>query len=187
VSEPHSDRAENPESAETTLSGGRGDALFAAVYDRLKAVAGRRLAAHPGASLQTTALVHEVYLRMHGASDLAFRHPSQFFTYAARAMRHLLSDRARDRLRIRAGGGWLRVTLTGVDQHVAIDSAEQAIALESAMLKLESEDVRAAQVVELLYFAGLTLEQTADILGLTRRTIDRDWRFARAFLKSELG
>lgn len=174
-------------SDEPALSGVQGDALFAEVYDRLKAVAGNRLAAHPGASLQTTALVHEVYLRMRGASELTFGHPSQFFTYAARAMRHLLSDRARDRLRVRAGGSWLRITLTGVDQQLAIESADQAMALETALEKLEIEDGRAAQVVELLYFGGLTLEQTAEVLGLTRRTIDRDWRFARAFLKSELG
>ena len=162
------------------------DALFSEVYDRLKAMAGKRLSSQPGHSLQTTALVHELYLRMQGG-DLAFDDPSQFFAYAARAMRHLLLDRARDRLTLRAGGQWLPVTLSGIDEQFAIDSAEQGLALEAALVKLEADDPRAARVVELLYFAGLTLEQVAGVLDLTRRTIDRDWRFARAFLRSELG
>jgi len=160
--------------------------MFTAVYDRLKAMAGRRLAAGARGTLDTTALVHELYLRLNDKDGLRFGHPAQFFTYAARAMRHLLADRARDRLRQRAGGAWLRVTLTGLDFKLAIDSAEQALALDEILRNLEAVDARAAQVVELRYFTGLTLEQTADTLGLARRTIDRDWRFARAYLKSEL-
>ena len=89
--------------------------LFDAVYTRLKAMAGRQLSQHRGDTLDTTALVHELYLRIGTNPELAFEHPAQFFTYAARAMRHLLSDRARDRMRQRAGGDWLRVTLTGLD------------------------------------------------------------------------
>lgn len=149
-------------------------------------MAGKRLALQPGGSLQTTALVHELYLRMHGGEEKVFDHPARFFAYASRAMRHLLVDRARDRLRDRAGGGWQRVTLSGIDQQIAIDSAEKALVLENGLTRLEAEDARAAQVVQLLYFAGLTLEQTAQTLGLARRTIDRDWRFARAFLKTAL-
>lgn len=167
--------------------GGGTNLLFAAVYDRLKAMAGKRLAAGARGTLETTALVHELYLRLSAGDELKFAHPSQFFTYAARAMRHLLSDRARDRLRQRAGGGWVRVTLSGAEQRLAIESAEQALALDDVLRRLEAVDKRAAQVVELLYFAGLTLEQTAEALDLSRRTIDRDWRFARAFLKTELG
>jgi RNA polymerase sigma factor (TIGR02999 family) len=99
----------------------------------------------------------------------------------------LLADRARDRLRQRAGGDWARVTLTGADERLAIDSAEQALAIDEALRKLEQVDERAARVVELIWFAGLTHEQAASTLGLNRRTIERDWRFARAYLKSELG
>lgn len=160
--------------------------LFELVYDRLKAMAGKRLSLQAAGSLQTTALVHELYLRMQAGGEKVFEHPAQFFAYASRAMRHLLADRARDRLRQRAGGDWQRVTLSGIDQQLAIDSAEQAMILENGLIRLEAEDARAAQVVELLYFAGLTLEQVAQALGLARRTIDRDWRFARAFLKAEL-
>src|SRR5512142_2658689 len=162
------------------------DALFDAVYARLKAMAGRQLArGQTRASLDTTALVHELYLRVSTNRELEFAHPAQFFAYAARAMRHLLRDRARDRLRQRAGGGWVRMTLTGSDP-IAITSAEQALALDEALVKLAHADARAAHVVELRYFAGLSLEQVAETLNLARRTIDRDWRFARAFLHDQL-
>ncbi|MEP6483931.1 MAG: ECF-type sigma factor, partial [Rudaea sp.] len=86
----------------------------------------------------------------------------------------------------RAGGDWQRITITGSDARLAIDSAEQALALESALQQLEGADARAARVVELHYFAGLTLAQIAEMLDLARRTIDRDWRFARAFLHDRL-
>ncbi len=162
------------------------DELFVAVYDRLKAMAGKRLAAKSPETLNTTALVHELYLRMSSASPGTFAHPSQFFAYAARAMRHLLMDRARHRLRERAGGGWMGITLTGADQRLAIESAEQALELDQALERLAAADARALQVVELVHFAGLTLEQTAETLGLSRRTVDRDWRFARAFLRTAL-
>ena len=170
----------------TPPAGASADVLFDAVYARLKAMAGRQLAGRDRGSIDTTALVHELYLRVSARRELEFQHPAQFFAYAARAMRHLLCDRARDRLRQRAGGEWQRVTLTGTDQQLAIDSAEQALALDAALAQLGHDDTRAAQVVELRYFAGLSLEQIAEMLGLTRRTIDRDWRFARAFLHERL-
>lgn len=163
------------------------DALFSEVYERLKAMAGRQLARGARGTLDTTGLVHDLYLRIGTNDGLAFDHPNQFFTYAARAMRHLLADRARDRLRQRAGGDWVRTTLTGSDYRLAIDSAEQALALDEALHRLAIEDARAARVVELICFAGLDQDQAADALGLARRTVGRDWRFARAFLKTELG
>ena len=163
------------------------DALFAQVYDRLKAMAGRRLNHAARGTLDTTALVHELYLRIGSRDGLSFTHPDQFFTYAAQAMRHLLADRARDRLRQRAGGDWQRTTLTGSDFRLAIDSAEQALALDEALQRLEQVDARAARVVELVWFAGLEQEQVAGVLDVALRTVARDWRFARAFLKNELG
>ena len=162
------------------------DALFGQVYERLKAMAGRQLGAGQH-TLDATGLVHELYLRIGADRDLVFAHPDQFFTYAARAMRHLLADRARGRLRFRAGGEWVRTTLTGSDWRLALDSAEEALELDDAMHKLEEVDVRAARVVELVCFAGLEHEQAAQALGVAPRTVARDWRFARAFLKSELG
>ena len=163
------------------------DALFDAVYARLKAMAGRQLAGRAHDTLDTTALVHELYLRCSSQGDLVFAHPAQFFAYAARAMRNLLINRARDRMSMKAGGQWQRTTLTEGDERLALDTAEQALMLERALRHLEQADARAAQVVELRYFAGLSLEQVAENLQLARRTIDRDWRFARAFLKAEFG
>jgi RNA polymerase sigma factor (TIGR02999 family) len=165
----------------------RNDALFETVYARLKAMAGRRLASAHADTLQTTALVHELYLRIGSDDALVFEHPAQFLAYAAQAMRHLLANRARDRLRQKAGGDWQRVTLTGATQQLSIDSAAQAIEIDDGLRRLEQVDARAAHVVELLMFAGATLEEAASALGVTRRTVDRDWRFARAFLKAELG
>jgi RNA polymerase sigma factor (TIGR02999 family) len=162
------------------------DALFVAVYARLKAMAARQLASRRSATLYTTELVHELYLRMGQRQPLQFEHPAQFFSYAARAMRHLLLNRARDRLRLCAGGQWLQITLDDRDTRLAIDTAEQTLALDAALDALEQADARAAQVVELRYFAGLSLEQIGETLGLARRTIDRDWRFARAFIKARM-
>lgn len=162
-------------------------ALFAAVYARLKAMAARKISdQRAGITIDTTALVHELYLRVCTNRELEFNHRSQFFAYAARAMRHLLSDRARDRMRQHAGGDWQRVTLTGTDTQIAVESAEQALSLDEALTDLERADQRAARVVELRYFAGMTLEQVAELLELNRRTVDRDWRFARAFLNDKL-
>jgi len=163
------------------------DELFNAVYDRLKAMASRQLSRGAPGTLDTTALVHELYLRFDRDRDLAFEHPAQFFAYAARAMRHLLADRARARLRLKAGGEWMRTTLgTDAGDALAITNAEQALALDEALTRLEQDDARAARVVELRYFAGLPAERIAELLQLTRRTVDRDWRYARAFLHAAL-
>ena len=102
-------------------------------------------------------------------------------------VRNLLANRARDRLSQRAGGQWLRVTLTDGDERLALDTAEHVLNLERALARLEQHDERAARVVELRYFAGLSLEQVATTLQLARRTVDRDWSFARAFLEVEFG
>lgn len=185
MSDRKKDGATDPAPVEAVVSIGT-DALFAKLYTRLKAMASRQLGSRPGATLHTTALVHELYLRVGRSRELSFEQPAQFFAYAARAMRHLLNDRARDRLRLRAGGAWVSVTLDSEDVRLAIDSAEEALAMEDALVLLESSNARAARVVELRYFAGLSLEQTAEAMGLARSTIDRDWRFARAFLHAKL-
>ena len=159
------------------------DALFVEVYDRLKAMASRKR--HPGDTLDTTALVHELYLRVGNRHELAAIEEGRFFAYAAKAMRNLLIDRARSR--VGPAGTWMATTLDDDDQRLSIESADEALALEAALVRLEKVDPRAAKVVEIRYFAGLSLEQTASALGLVRRTVDRDWSFARAFLHAELG
>src|SRR5690606_26107985 len=98
-----------------------------------------------------------------------------------------LADRARNRARQRAGGDWQRITLTGSDQRLALQSAEEALALDAAIERLAATDARAAQVLELRYFAGMDTAALAGVLGISRRTAERDWEFARAFLQAELG
>lgn len=157
------------------------DALFVEVYDRLKAMASRELARNDGATLNTTALVHELYMKVCSGHERTFADPAQFFGYAAQAMRHILVDRARQRLRIKRGGGAVAVELDP-DDAIADATAGNALELDEALKKLERDDPRAAQLVTLHYFAGLPLPRIAEILGVTERTLSRDWRFARAFL-----
>ena len=159
-----------------------GDPLFGGLYRRLKAMASRqRMRDGAPSTLCTTELVHEAYLRV-GAMDERFTHEAQFFAYAARAMRHILTDAARRRLQPMRGGDLVRLALDDpLAQSVNIDP-ELALQLDDALTALEREDSRAAQVVELHYFSGLDLQQIAQLLGLNRRTVGRDWTYARAFL-----
>jgi len=158
------------------------DPAFGDIYQRLKAMASRqRLRGGAPNTLCTTELVHEAYLRM-GALDDRFPHEAQFFAYAARAMRHILTDAARRRLQPMRGGDLVRVTLDDpMSQAVSVDP-ELALQIDDALVALEREDARAAQVVELHYFSGIDLQQVAKVLGLNRRTVSRDWNYARAFL-----
>jgi len=175
------------ESPPTPAPGTSVDALFDEVYDRLKAMAGRQRArSGEPLTLGTTELVHELYLRMGAGGDKRFEAPVQFFAYAARAMRTILIDAARSRGHLKHGGDLQRVSMTdpAVDE-VEVDPA-RAIQLDAALKQLEIEDARAARVVELHYFAGLSLQQIAELLGVVRRTVDRDWRYARAFLMTQV-
>lgn len=165
----------------------RTDELFAEVYARLKSMAARQRAAAHGASIEPTVLVHELYLRMSANRELAFSHPAQFFCYAAQAMRHLLLDLAHAHRSSRGGGQWLQITLTARNDSFAVESADQVITLDRSLNRLAEQDARAAKVIELRYFAGLTSEQAAEALGISKRTADRDWLFALAFLKTDLG
>ncbi|HJT97875.1 MAG TPA: ECF-type sigma factor [Rhodanobacteraceae bacterium] len=170
-----------PTTSTSTAMPGTPDALFVEVYERLKSMASRELARADGATLDTTALVHELYVRLSSSRELAFDEPAQFFGYAAQAMRHILVDRARQRLRIKRGSGVAPVELDP-DEAIADATAGQALELDEALTKLERDNPRAAQLVALHYFAGLPLPRIAVILGVTERTLSRDWRFARAFL-----
>lgn len=162
------------------------DRLFADVYQRLKAMASRQRARAGAATLNTTAIVHEVYVRLCDENGPAFAEPVQFFSYAARAMRTILIDSARRRLcrqRIGLDGG---TDAQRAAYRAADTSAEHALDIDVALCKLEHDDPRAARLVELHYFAGLSLPQIAEVLGVTTRTLNRDWRFARAFLYGSL-
>lgn len=168
-------------------SPGSGEALFAEVYDRLKAMASRRLAAGPRQTLETTGLVHELYLRMAGGDGPRFAAQAQFFAYAARAMRHILVDAARERAQLKDGGGQKRLALSDPALgEVQVDPL-LALALDAGLSALEAADPRAARVVELHWFAGLPLPRVAELLGIGERTAHRDWQFARAFLADHAG
>ncbi|HEX3124119.1 MAG TPA: ECF-type sigma factor [Rhodanobacteraceae bacterium] len=163
------------------------DPIYADLYGRLKAMASRQRA-RGGAprTLCTTELVHEAYLRM-GESNFRYEQTAQFFAYAARAMRHILTDAARRRIQPKRGGDQARLMLSDPAVDSVLVDPQLALQLDDALVALEREDARAAQVVELHYFAGLDLQQVADTLGVARRTADRDWRYARAFLAARAG
>ena len=163
--------------------------LLPLVYDELRRLAARRLAREsPGQTLQPTALVHEAYLRLVGPADgKPWDGRGHFFAAAAEAMRRIVLDRARDRKRLKRGGGRRRDSLD-LDSLVADDApADDVIDLDAALGRLERADPRCAELVKLRLFAGLTLDEAASTLGVVRRTAERDWAFARAWLFKELG
>src|SRR5262245_7243051 len=157
--------------------------LLPLVYDELRKLAAARMAAEqPGHTLQPTALVHEAYARLVGqAEDQRWDSHRHFFAAAAEAMRRILIDRARDKHRLKRGGGWRRLRLDRLDLSVA-EPPEDLLALDEALERLAREDPPCAELVKLRFFAGLTLEEAAAALGLARRTADRSWAFARSWL-----
>lgn len=163
------------------------DDLVDGLYLQLRVLARseRRRGGAPD-TLHTTALVNELYLKLADAERLRFGEPKQFFSYAAQAMRHILLDRAKLQMRLKHGDERLRVPLTNPDiAAIAVDPAN-ALELDAALDQLLLRDERAAEVVHLHYFAGLPLQQVAELLDIAPRTVARDWRFASAFLKSRL-
>jgi RNA polymerase sigma factor (TIGR02999 family) len=161
--------------------------LLPLVYEELRKLAARRLAGEkPGQTLQPTALVHEAYLRLVGAEEAQrWDNRGHFFAAAAQAMRRLLIDNARRRNSEKHGGGWQRVDL--LDAELAVDSAtDDLLAVDEAMSKLAAHDPLMARLVELRFFAGLTLPQAAAALNISLRTANRHWTYARAWLRREL-
>jgi RNA polymerase sigma factor (TIGR02999 family) len=157
--------------------------LLPLVYDELRKLAANRLAREPsGQTLQPTALVHEAYLRLVGkAPDRPFAGRSHFFAAAAEAMRRILVDRARDRRRQKRGGGSRRVRID-LDAILVEPPGDDLLALDEALIALAREDPVGAELVKLRAFAGLTLAEAADVLGIGRRTADRYWAYARAWI-----
>jgi RNA polymerase sigma factor (TIGR02999 family) len=154
--------------------------LLPLVYDELRRLAAAKLAQEmPGQTLQATALVHEAYLRLVG--DQQFDGRGHFFAAAAEAMRRILLNRARDKKRVKRGGGLRRIDLERIE--VALDTDdEQLIALDEALIDLAAEDADATRLVNLRFFAGLGLKDAASSLGIPLRTAERQWAYARAWL-----
>ncbi len=185
-----------PDRAEVTrilAAVGRGDGqaardLLPLVYDELRRLAARRLALEtPGQTLQATALVHEAYLRLVGPADgKPWDGRGHFYAAAAEAMRRIVLDRARDRKRLKRGGTRRRESLD-LDSLIADDApADDLIDLDEALDRLAGVDPRGAELVKLRLYAGLTLDEAAEALGVVRRTAERDWAFARAWLFRQL-
>ena len=160
--------------------------LLPLVYDELRRLAGHRMANEvQGHTLQPTALVHEAWLRLARENHNQFENRSHFFAAAAEAMRRILIEHARRKSAQRRGGGLERVDLEQIDiPEKATDAT--LVRVNEALAALEREDARAAELVKLRFFAGLSVEQAALALGVTDRTARRDWRFARAWLANAL-
>ena len=161
--------------------------LLPFVYEELRKLAHHRLKHEPpGHTLQATALVHEAYLRLLADPGACWNNRRHFVAAAAEAMRRILVERARKYHRLKHGGGRRRLALDDVDPAQREESGELLIELDEALRKLEVADAVRADVVKLRYFAGLTIEQTADVLGISPATVKRQWHFAQAWLCHEI-
>jgi len=157
------------------------------VYDELRQLAAAQLRRErPGHTLQPTALVNEAYLRLVGASQPPWGNRGAFFGAAAQAMHRILIDHARRRMRQKRGGGAPPVSLSRAGP-TSWDEPERLLALDEALRRLVEVDARSAEVIKLRYFGGLSITQTAEALGVSERTVKREWSFARAWLRHELG
>ena len=159
--------------------------LLPLVYDELRRLAAQKLAREkPGQTLDATALVHEAYLRL--AGDRAFQDGDHFFAAAAEAMRRILVERARRKRAQKRGGGAPRFELTEADR-VVVPDPETLLAVDEALALLAAEDPQAADLARLRLFAGLSVEEAAAALRLSRSTAFRDWAYARAWIAARLG
>ena len=161
--------------------------LFPLVYDELRRIARRqRRRAAPPDTLNTTAVVHEAFLKLAGSRNLSVEDRRHFFATAARAMRQIVVDHARAHMTRKRGGGARRIDLEQADLRVD-DRAAEIVELDLALDRLGKLSERLGKIVELRFFAGLTVDESAEILGIHSRTVKKDWRKARAFLFRELG
>jgi RNA polymerase sigma factor (TIGR02999 family) len=161
------------------------DALFALVYDRLRSMARRRLRDSPGQTLDATALVHEAFLRFVDATRLDFNDRQHFFAVAGRAMRQIVVDHARRRLAAKRGGG-LTHTADIDGQAAKGPRLDEVIAIDEALTRLAETSPRLVDVVELCFFAGMTTDEAGSALGMSGRTVKREWRKARMLLQAIL-
>jgi RNA polymerase sigma factor (TIGR02999 family) len=163
--------------------------LLPLVYAELRRMAAGKMAAErPGQTLQTTALVHEAWLRLGGNEQQVWQNRAHFFTAAAEAMRYILIDRARKKQAVRHGGGRKLQALAAsrIAAPLSAENDEQLLAVHAALDKLAAHDAAKAEVVKLRYFAGMTIEETAGVLGISERTAKRHWTYARAWLFREI-
>ncbi len=191
----NAERMRNAQVSETTkllrawANGDRGalQELTPLVYHELRRIAGRFMQnERPGRTLQTTALVHEAYLKLIEVDNVDWQHRAHFFAVSAQIMRRILLDRARRRVAAKRGGAAPKINLEELPD-VGSGRARELIALDDALNVLAKVDPRKGQVIELRFFGGLSVEETAEVLGVSPDTVLRDWRLARAWLMAELG
>ncbi len=162
------------------------DDLIPLVYDQLRKLAASYLRRTPGAhSLQATALVHEAYVRLAYQNRTSIQHRAQFFGLAAKVMRDILVDHARKRQATKRGGQQLRLSLSQADRLWRKPEVD-LIALDSALKVLATTNPQHSRVIELRFFGGLTIDETAEVMSLSHATTERYWSFARAWLRHEL-
>jgi len=160
--------------------------LLSVVYDKLRRLAAQKMAhEQPGQTLQPTALVHEAWLKLGHSSGRPWDSREHFFAAAAEAMRRILIDRARRRARIRHGGEWTRVDAQVVDLPIAHDG-DKCLRVHEALDRLALIDARKAEVVKMRVFVGMEVQEIAEVLGLSERSVQRDWVFSKAWLSREL-
>ena len=161
--------------------------LIPIVYGDLRRIAARYMRSEQeGHTLQTTALVHEAYLRLIRDRDRTWENRAHFFGVAAQIMRNLLVDHARAAARGKRGGGAVEIRLSDAAEALSTVDPEDLLALDDALRRLAEIDPRASQVVELRYFVGLTYEEIAEVVGASEKTVKRDWDTAKAWLRAEL-
>jgi RNA polymerase sigma factor (TIGR02999 family) len=157
------------------------------VYEELRRIAGRFMRnERPGRTIQTTALVHEAYLKLVDIDNVAWQHRAHFFAISAQVMRRILLERARRSKAAKRGGDAARIDLDEAPD-VASVRAREVIALDDALNAMATIDPRKARVVEMRFFAGLSVEETAEVLKVSVDTVVRDWKLARAWLRAEMG
>lgn len=177
------DRLEGPDQS----AGSPADDLAVLVYDELRSLARRLMSAERrNHTLQATAVVHEAYLKLVDQTRVGWQGRAHFLAVAAQAMRRVLCDHARRHRSRKRGGDWKRVTLHDDAFAPSELAAEELLALDTALTRLAGLDERQAQVVELRTFAGLTVDEVATLLGVSRRTVEKDWTHARVWLRREL-
>lgn len=160
--------------------------LLTLVYDELRRIAAARMAQEQaGQTLQPTALVHEAWLRLVGDGDRTWQNRAHFFTAASEAMRRILIDNARRKASLKRGGGFSRLNIDDLELS-AMAPDDKILVINDALEKLQAEDPEKARIVIMKYFGGLTNQEVADSLGVTERTVERRWAFAKAWLLDQI-
>ena len=183
--------SDQPNITELLVGYGRGDKesldqLMPIVYDELRRQAARYLRRErPGNTLQTTALIHEAYVRLVDQRNVQWQNRAHFFGIAAQLMRRILVDHARTKKRAKRGGSDIRVSLGDATASVKGQDLD-VVALDEALERLAQIDAQQSRVVELRFFSGLTVEETAEVMGISNATVKRDWSMAKAWLHREL-